>query len=395
MKPKSLIGVMALLLCLIFTACSDDIPECATETESSDSAAFATLTFFKDYSGKSRSDNKELIIDNISRVSYYHDGISLMEYTETESRSNSHQSEFDLATVSFHIDSIHGFSVVCEKEGFNEVIHFTTGLKITEVDKIEPLAEIFKNLPQIVYHKFNQTDLTSRDDDFVHVDCTDLISINSPFFNQSWDQMLVNLRAPECSCLSDNGHQPIGCVALAVGLAIIKTKHFRPSFPENYGIDLSEIESLNRSSRIWREKASNFFFEVAEGCQTIFKCGGSSSSIGYASRYLITQGYFCFNENVDYDFDYKRVQRNLQKGFVTLCTGKSKYNSPTGHMWVLDGIRYISDTNPEIWHQYHQIWGGECCQTWSVFYNFGDSDLSYQWDNHCIYIDDLLENLPE
>ena len=165
-------------------------------------------------------------------------------------------------------------------------------------------------------------------------------------------------------------------------------------------VDLSYIESAQIGSAEWVKSASDYFFEVAEGCHTEYGCPtkGSSSNFEKAEKYLTSQGYVCFVQDLsapDETIHYQLVQRDLEKGLVTLCSGYNNVQSKVGHAWIIDGIRYISTEHPEIWHQFHLLWGYLRCTSWSVFYDretyedeFGTTELDYKFRKKILYIGD-------
>lgn len=413
MKLKFFIFVMILTFAGVFYSCSESIPESqysGIHSQHMSDAVSMTVSFYDNVIAQgARSNSTGIIIDNVSAKDY---SISengtihpIVDSRTIEVKNN--PEIFRLSTVSFHDGTQPGFAMVCEHPYFNGVVHFTTGASLSDTTNFEPLAAEIYTIPYSIAHKL-KTQMNTRASgedgppgDWKPVDCLDIIS--NGVENISWDQGYVSNSTPYCNCSLCNGtkHSPIGCVALAVGLAMVQANHFNPSFTINKNVSLSYIESDQISSPTWIQTASDFFYEVAEGCKTSYGCyyEGSGSNIDKAQAYLSSQGYICFIDDLtvkDATLNYQLVQRSLEKGLVTLCSGHPKQNDPTGHMWIIDGIRYISPDNPEVWHQFHLLWGFAGCSSWSLFYDYETypgpietTELSFRFRKKILYLGDI------
>ena len=207
-----------------------------------------------------------------------------------------------------------------------------------------------------------------------------------------WDQNAPYNNHIKDTLICENGKKvPTGCVATAVAQLMAKW-HF-PQYSDTYWNDLTEYNTINQFSNDTnlKNKVAALMKDICIGCNTIFGCGGSSSTIGEAVSFLQSIGYTC---GAIQSYTSGTVLKSLKNGCPVLVNGFN--DNYIGHMWDIDGyykkektiMRYFyaynlagepflvdTQTIRKYKTMYHHNWGfGQFDNGWLVDTSFNKFD---------------------
>ncbi len=343
---KQILFILALILAGV-TACDkqdyvvddiqnhEDYPEGTVER--------AVIDFHRSIHRNSRSNDEEPVIEGTTYRHYTVVGDTVMEVFPDEEATRSTSPDFSVSTTTFTVNGHKGYSIVGTTSTMKRVFFYTEKGLVSDTAYIEPLKEYVTTIPTQI-----RITISPNDWGLSNLQACDGISYPggspaSPYhienileteWHQGWP---YNLYAPECTCSECAkilGHNPIGCVTIAIAQAIAKYGKFTGTYYGNRNLSFDILRTGGGSP----EQIAAFCHEVALGCQIRFGCSGGASDPKAGYQYLRDIGY-----NVSYDegkeISMSRLASGLRANFPHPVGGK-KSALKAGHMWLITGIKY-------------------------------------------------------
>ncbi len=287
----------------------------------------------------------------------YHIPDSLLSAT----RADAIPDTYDIHTVSLDFGDTDGFAILSDTPGIDQVFYYTESGSIADTAYITPLKYFVEATPQIAANLL----VNGRPQDTAATRANVTVK---PLVRFEWGQYSpFNDYGLYCTCskCSERGnHAPIGCVTVAVGQVIATHKKFTGTFYGTRDIDFDKLpNTANEFTSAQRLAIGHFMQEIALNCQVKFGCDGSGTSVAAAVNYLRDLGYKV--DQREEALDKNRCLSCLQEGLPLLIAGN---NGDVGHMWILDGVKYINNS-----FSYHMNWGwGRDSNGWATEYYYCD-----------------------
>lgn len=320
---------LCMITTLSFVSCNDIESFQEMHSEENDVMTNLIKEFRADLPTNSRAESDFQIL-SVDTKSYEIQNDTVIETVSTRGEDNM----FELSTVKIRTDKGTGFTILSTDSRLDKVYYYTENGNVSDTTNIAPLKEYIEMLPMVAANDITNPALPTSE--------SSLNLLIGPIVPYKWGQGgPFNNLTPNCTCGEcSNGHMPIGCVPTATAQTIATIGAFKSTFygSKNINFKLLPASSYMMSAK-QRQQVSHFFYEIALGCQTHFKCGGSPTTIKAACHYLRDIGYTC--SYVEDWINVSLLTTELRNGFPHLIAGS---NGEEGHMWIIDGIKKVGST---------------------------------------------------
>lgn len=197
-----------------------------------------------------------------------------------------------------------------------------------------------------------------------------------------------NLSVPYNCSSNDGGKAPVGCVPVALGMAIA---HLEPTI----AVKEDQVDKFNKSPRVWNGTpeatlVADFLAKIGSYCQIEYGCDGSGVDRNNAVKPFL---HYWVIHQMESKFNDNWTLHCLDDGFPIVAFGQT---SSAGHAWLLDGG--IKDSSGTKYTHFYNNWGqhgwdnGFFAVTDFCRFTGGSGEVhNYNRNNNFLYIFDVVK----
>lgn len=363
MKTKAIILLSLGIIFTTLSGCQEEDSITSPNKIKIDEADLAVINLvknFESFGSATKTLDKEIEITSYQKTTYTIPIISKENSINAISSTNEEipdSTTVDVYLVNFIRNEESAWSIATSDERLSRVYAYSERGQISDTSFIPPLADIVRNIPDIVKEDINKYYTEPK------TKATGTYKSVGPLLKTAWSQWGPYNRYVPFDCDDPNNSTkkaPLGCVATAASQAIAYYNKFKPTYYGNNNLNLPALASMSSpNTEDLKNQAATFCHEVAMYCQIEFGCKGSGSQIHDAAQYMGEMGYnYEFEDNAPINkmINAYKAYQCFSKGDLVMTSGNKSVGSG-GHAWLYDGIRgYLNGTSFEL-ESLHCNWG--------------------------------------